>query len=182
VPDPTRLVARARVPLGYAFAIAVVIIARPTGSSLLWGSLIAVPGEALRVWSAGHLNKSREVTSSGPYRWLAHPLYVGSAVMALGLAVASNSAAVAVLIALYIVVTLTAAIRSEEAFLRGRFGADYDRYKSGRDTGAHNHRFSLSLAVANGEYRAAVGLAGAVLLLVVKALYDGTFWPTAGTP
>ena len=29
---------------------------------------VAALGEALRIWAAGHLNKSREVTSSGPYR------------------------------------------------------------------------------------------------------------------
>ena len=41
-------------------------------------------GEALRMWAAGHLNKSREVTSSGPYRFVAHPLYVGSSMMGAG--------------------------------------------------------------------------------------------------
>ena len=30
-------------------------------------------------------NKAREVTSSGPYRWFAHPLYVGSSIMGAGL-------------------------------------------------------------------------------------------------
>ena len=54
---------------------------------------VALAGEALRIWAAGHLNKSREVTSSGPYRWFAHPLYVGSSVMGVGLAIASGQRA-----------------------------------------------------------------------------------------
>ncbi len=57
------------------------------------GRRCAIAGEALRIWAAGHLNKSREVTSSGPYRWFAHPLYVGSSIMGVGLAVASGSVA-----------------------------------------------------------------------------------------
>ncbi len=51
------------------------------------------------IWAAGHLNKSREVTASGPYRWVAHPLYVGSSIMGVGLAIASGSLIVAVVIA-----------------------------------------------------------------------------------
>ena len=90
---------------------------------------MAVAGEAIRVWAAGHLNKSREVTRSGPYRFVAHPLYLGSSVIGAGLAVASGSVAVVVIVAAYLAITLTAAIRSEEAFLRRTFGGDYDEYR-----------------------------------------------------
>ena len=38
-------------------------------------------GEALRIWAAGHLEKGREVTASGPYRWTRHPLYLGSTII-----------------------------------------------------------------------------------------------------
>ena len=68
---------------------------QPAGRSL-WALSLAMAGEALRFWAAGHLNKSREVTASGPYRWIAHPLYVGSSIMGAGLAIASHSTVVAV--------------------------------------------------------------------------------------
>ena len=51
--------------------------------------------------------------------------------MGLGLAIACDSIPVAVLIAIYLVTTLTAAIKSEEAFLRRTFGEQYDLYRSG---------------------------------------------------
>ena len=70
--------ARLRVALGFVCGALVLWLAQPTAGSLLAGGAVAVVGEALRIWAAGHLNKSREVTSSGPYRWFAHPLYVGS--------------------------------------------------------------------------------------------------------
>ncbi|MDR1990201.1 MAG: isoprenylcysteine carboxylmethyltransferase family protein [Acidobacteriaceae bacterium] len=171
--------ARARVPLGFLFAILVLWLAAPTGRSLVIGSVIAVIGEALRIWAAGHLNKSREVTVSGPYRWFAHPLYVGSAVMGVGLAVASGSVMVAALVATYLAVTIGAAIRSEEAFLRQKFGDRYDRYRRGIDDDRiaveRRRRFSLAQAIANREYRAMTGVVAAVLLLLLKAAYNGMF-------
>src|SRR5580765_597027 len=90
VPDLTRRLARLRVPLGFLCAIVVLWLAQPTGRSLLWGSLLAMVGESLRLWAAGHLNKSREVTTSGPYRWIGHPLYAGSLIMGAGLAIAAD--------------------------------------------------------------------------------------------
>jgi hypothetical protein len=165
----------------------VLVLARPTKTSLAAGLAVALFGEALRVWAAGHLNKAREVTSSGPYRWVPHPLYIGSSIMGLGLAIMSANAVAAALIAIYLATTLTAAIRTEEAFLRAKFGDGYDRYRRGvrpatdsrRPT--HDHRrFTVAQAVANGEHRTLLGVAVAVLLLVLKATYNGLFGWTGG--
>src|SRR5262249_31014799 len=109
-----------------------------------------------------------------------HPLYVGSSVMGAGLAVASANPVAAVLIALYLGVTLRAAIRNEEAFLRRTVGEQYQRHRAERGA-ARERRFRFAPAMANKEYRALVGLVGAMLLLVLKATYNGTFWRAAGT-
>jgi protein-S-isoprenylcysteine O-methyltransferase Ste14 len=175
VSDLVLVLARLRVPLGFLAAVAVLWLARPTAASLAAGSAIAIVGQGLRIWAAGHLNKSREVTSSGPYRWLAHPLYVGSSIMGVGLAVAGNRSIVAAIVVIYLGVTIGAAIRKEEAFLRQRFGDGYGRYKAGGRTAGPMRRFSLSQVIANREYRAMLGLAGAMLLLIFKATYNGTF-------
>ena len=162
--------ARWRVTLGFVFGALVLWLARPTAATLSAGVPVALAGEALRVWAAGHLNKSREVTASGPYRWFAHPLYVGSSVMGAGLAIASGSAGIAVLIGAYLAATLTAAIKSEEAFLNRTFGETYVRYRRGdqdaRDTG---RRFSWAQARANREHRTIIGLALAILLLAIRS-------------
>ena len=157
--------ARFRVPFGFALAAFVLWLAQPTGESLLAGGGIACVGEAVRVWAAGHINKSREVTASGPYRWLRHPLYAGSSIMGLGLAVASNRVSVGVVIAVYLAVTITVAVKAEEAFLRSRFGDAYDRYRAGSVT---VRRFSARQAIANREYRAVAGLLLVMLTLTVK--------------
>ncbi|HWW88346.1 MAG TPA: methyltransferase, partial [Vicinamibacterales bacterium] len=128
---------------------------------------------------------SREVTMSGPYRWLAHPLYVGSSIMGAGLAIASANLVTAALVTIYLAAAVTAAVRREEAFLRRSFGARYERYRSASAgeaaTVEARRRFSAARAMANREHRAAIGLAVAVLLLLLKATYNGSFWPAAGT-
>lgn len=169
--------ARRRVPLGFACGVAVLALARPTAASIAAGMSMAVLGEALRFWAAGHLNKSREVTVSGPYRWTAHPLYMGSSIMGAGLAVSCASVAAAIVIAAYLATTLTAAIRREESFLRATFGVAYDRYRraASTDRSAAHRRFSTAQAIANGEHRTVLGLAAALLLLFLKATYNGVF-------
>jgi protein-S-isoprenylcysteine O-methyltransferase Ste14 len=156
---------RRRVTIGFLLGAPVLWLARPTDATLVAGVAIAVVGEALRIWAAGHLTKAQEVTTSGPYRWLAHPLYLGSSVIGAGLAIASASVVVALLIAVYFVATLTASIRSERAFLGSQSAS-----------GRADQRFSWSRAMANHEHRALVGVLAAVLLLVWKATYNNAFW------
>jgi len=160
--------ARLRVPLGFALAVVVFLLARPTRDSLLWGAIVAALGEAMRFWAAGHLEKGREVTSSGPYRWVRHPLYLGSAIIGIGLAVACASWVVAAIIAAYLVATFTAAIRTEERDLRARFGDAYDTYCEGGST--MTRAFSAARALRNREHRAAAGLALGLLLLWGRTL------------
>ena len=173
------LLARLRTRLGLVFGVAAFWLAEPTPRSIAVGAAIAALGEALRIWAAGHLHKSSEVTASGPYRWVAHPLYVGSSVLGVGLAVASASLAVTLLIAVYLGATIAAAVRTEEAFLRGQFDGAYQRYKAGHAS-TPARRFSLERAIANGEHRTLAGIAAAVLLLALKATYNGLFWRVTG--
>jgi protein-S-isoprenylcysteine O-methyltransferase Ste14 len=164
-----RLLARRRVPLGFASAAAALLLARPTWATWGAGLAIAALGEAFRIWAAGHLEKSREVTRSGPYRFTGHPLYVGSTIIALGVVVASNRAAVAAVAAAYMGATIAAAVRTEEAFLRRAFGDEYDDYRDSRAE-PMPRRFSWARAMRNREYRAAMGVGIGFALLAVRIL------------
>lgn len=160
-------IARLRVPLGFLFAGIVLWLADPTPRTLLAGAVIALAGEAVRIWAAGHLEKGREVTSSGPYALTRHPLYLGSSLIALGLAIASASAIVAAIVIGYMALTLTAAIRTEEAHLTEKFGAAYPAYRAGQ--ASVERRFSLERAMRNREYRAAAGVLLVLAFLAWKA-------------
>ena len=161
--------ARRRVALGWIAVVATIVLARPTWMTWRIGLAIAAAGEIVRVWAAGHLEKGREVTRSGPYRFTRHPLYVGSSIMALGIVIAARSGVVAILAALYMSSTLTAAIRTEEAFLRRAFGDTYDRYRDWSAEPMRRH-FSLARAMRNREYRAMAGLAAGFALLALKVI------------
>jgi protein-S-isoprenylcysteine O-methyltransferase Ste14 len=163
-----RRIARFRVPLGFVFGLVALWRSQPTPRSLAIGAGVALLGEAIRVWAAGHLEKGREVTSSGPYGFSRHPLYVGSTIIGAGLMIAASSVLVSAMVTVYLAVTLTAAIRTEEAHLTEKFGTAYPEYREGR-TAIDRRTFSIARVVRNREYRAIAGLAIALAVLAWKA-------------
>ncbi|CAN5890310.1 hypothetical protein BH18ACI5_BH18ACI5_21110 [soil metagenome] len=163
-------IARLRVPVGFLFGVVVLWLADPTRRTLLIGGAIALCGELFRIWAAGHLEKGREVTISGPYRLTRHPLYFGSTLIGVGLAVAAANVGVAVIVIAYLAITLTAAIRTEEAHLTEKFGSAYPEYRAGKTADAQRD-FSLERAMRNREYRAAIGVVMVFLVLCGKVLW-----------
>ena len=164
-----RFLVRYRVALGFACAVAAFALARPTPVSLATGLAVALAGEAIRVWAAGHLEKGTEITTSGPYRLVRHPLYLGSAIMGIGFMVAARDLVVTLVVSAYLALTLIAAIRSEEALLDDRFKGGYSAWRGGT-VAASGRRFSVDRVVANREYRAWLGLAAGMSVL---------FWRTS---
>jgi protein-S-isoprenylcysteine O-methyltransferase Ste14 len=164
------LLARWRVFLGFVFAVVVLYLATPTLLTLGIGALIAIAGESIRLWAAGHLEKSKEVTQSGPYQYTRHPLYLGSSLIGIAIAIASNRLIVGAIVVAYLALTLTAAMRSEEAHLREKFGDAYDAYAQNR--GPHVSRaFSWARAIHNREHHTIAGLAAGLMLLAAKIYF-----------
>jgi len=167
VADVLHWIARRRVTLGFVCGAVAAWLARPTYRSMMVGLAVAGVGEALRIWAAGHLEKGREVTMTGPYRFTRHPLYLGSTIMGLGLAIAAHSVSVAVLVLGYLGITLAAAISREEEHLTEKFGGAYPAYRDGLARG-EARRFSVRRAARNREYRALIGLFVAFALLALR--------------
>ena len=162
--------ARVRVPLGFVCGVAALCLAHPTWASLAAGVWLAAAGEAIRVWAAGHLEKGREVTTSGPYRFTGHPLYLGSTLIGVGVAVASHS------------VdrrghrrALPRARRSARRFAARRRGCgrssarEYVEYRAGRGRATRAGGSAWRGRVRNREHRAVAGLAAVMILLALKA-------------
>ena len=169
-----RMLTRYRVALGALMAALTVWWSRPTPRSLLLGAGLVAAGTALRVWAAGHVEKSREVTSSGPYRFTRHPLYLGSTLLGLGIAVSANHLWLGLAVVAYLVLTLGAASRSEEAHLREKFGAAYDAYAA-RRAPPSDRRFSWARAIGNREHHAVAGTLAGLALLALKVWYTQRF-------
>jgi protein-S-isoprenylcysteine O-methyltransferase Ste14 len=162
-----RGLARLRVPLGFVAAAIAFVFVRPTGASWLLGAPLALAGEALRVWAAGHIEKGREITRSGPYRFVRHPLYLGSSLIGLGFVVAANSALVAAVVTLYLGLTLVSAMRLEEAHLDEKFSGAYSAYRAGQ-AAAPRRPFSWARVAGNREHPAMFGLVMAFAYLLLR--------------
>jgi Phospholipid methyltransferase len=121
---------RWRVRLGYPVAILYWLLARPTHHWIAMGAAVAGLGIMIRTIAAGHLSKDRELATSGPYARTRNPLYLGSAFLAAGFAIAGHSWWAAALVVLYFAVFYYAVMRNEECDLRSRFGVVFDEYAS----------------------------------------------------
>jgi protein-S-isoprenylcysteine O-methyltransferase Ste14 len=164
-----KTIARLRVPLGFVFGLIVLWLAQPTPRTVAVGGVVALFGEFVRIWAAGHLEKGREVTSSGPYGLTRHPLYLGSTVIAIGLVIAAADLWVSIIVLGYLAITYTAAIRTEEAHLTEKFGAAYPQYRAGQMSVKRS--FSLERALkTNREYRSAIGVLAVLAILGWKLL------------
>src|SRR6267143_2056567 len=95
---------RWRVRLGYPLAIAVLWFSQPTPRSILPGALVGFAGLLVRAYAAGYLHKQEVLTVTGPYAYTRNPLYLGSAVLAVGAGIATRSwTSVAILIVYFAV-------------------------------------------------------------------------------
>lgn len=170
---------RWRVPLGFVAAAVLIVAARPHRLSLLLGLPLAVLGLAVRATAAGHIRKNEALATTGPYRFTRNPLYLGSAILALGLVVAAASWLLAALALAMLVGIYLPVIRREEQYLAQRFGAEFEAYAARvprlwpswpvrRVSGGHG--FSLTLYLKHREYQALLGFLAIALVLIAKWL------------
>jgi protein-S-isoprenylcysteine O-methyltransferase Ste14 len=167
---------RYRVPAGWIVGVLVVALARPTPSSLLLGLPLAVLGEGLRIWASGHIEKTKCLATGGPYAHSCNPLYVGSLLIALGVALACASPWVVVAVAAYFLAFYPSVMREEAAFLAAKFPDEHAAWSAAvplfwpRPTpgGPRASRFEWARVGMNREWRTAAALpllAGLLLAL-----------------
>ncbi len=171
----------------YAFVGALVWFSRPRASTVTIGFLVAAVGEATRFWAAGHLLKTQELVTSGPYRYTRNPLYLGRLLILTGLGVActlpygANWLVLLLGYAVFFFYYLPRKERVEPARLRDLHGEPFDRYfravpalfprltpYDGGSTGA----WSSDRMLRNREHWMIVGVSAVFLFLLWKA-----YWP-----
>lgn len=170
-----------RVPAGWVVGLLLLALARPTAVSLAVGLPLAVLGEAVRLWASGHIEKTRSLATGGPYAHTRNPLYLGSALLALGFAAASASPVVVLATLAYYVAFYPPVIREESAFLRERFGDAYAGWASAvpaffprlTPAGPRETRFVWARVAENREGRTAAALPAVVALLFARSV----LWP-----
>jgi protein-S-isoprenylcysteine O-methyltransferase Ste14 len=180
-----KIARRIRVPLGFVTAAVYlfeVVRHPPHPAAVEWSLVLVLPGLALRAFASGTVKKNRELTVTGPYAYTRNPLYLGSALMVAGFAVALLNWRLALLLGCGFAIIYTPVIASEERFLRATFPVfdDYRRHvprliprltpakfnqgkglSSGSQSGtqASAAGFSFGLYREHREYNAALGAA-----------------------
>jgi protein-S-isoprenylcysteine O-methyltransferase Ste14 len=110
------------------------------GDAIRWlGVILFAAGGALRIWPVFVLGNrfsglvaiqpGHRLVTTGIYRVIRHPSYLGLLISSLGWGLAFRSG-IGVLLAGLLVPPLLARIRAEEKLLRSQFGAEYDSYRA----------------------------------------------------
>jgi len=172
------LPSRLRVPLGYVAGLVVLVLARPSPLLLAVGLAVATAGEAIRIWASGHIEKTRILATGGPYAHSRNPLYFGSILMALGVAIASASPWVILALVVYLAAFYPAVVRSEAAYLMEKFPREYEEWSRAvplflpglTPGGPRRSRFEWARVGMNKEWRTALAVPAVALLLFLRSL------------
>jgi protein-S-isoprenylcysteine O-methyltransferase Ste14 len=174
--------ARLRVPMGFILSLLVIFFLRPSSAMLFSiGISISLIGLLIRMWAAGCINKAKILATTGPYALVRHPLYLGSALLAIGfsLSVTNYNKLLPTLfiwgiVTSYFSFIYSSTIKKEERHLAENFGPDWITYKEKtpafipyRLKSIKNMSlctYSVARYIKNKEYNAAVGWLAVTLL------------------
>ncbi|MDD3628106.1 MAG: isoprenylcysteine carboxylmethyltransferase family protein [bacterium] len=165
-----------RTKLGFLAAVILVLFSAESVPVrlLIPGLVLIVIGELIRLWSAGHLKKTKEITCSGPYKYTRNPLYIGSFFILIGFLIMLQNWIIAVVIFPLFLIIYPLTIKKEERHLLEKFGDDFQRYmesvpriipilKAGEFSS--EDKFNFQLMLKNREYQGVLGALGLTLIL-----------------
>src|SRR5260370_11983025 len=169
---------RWRVRLGYPLAMAVLYFSRPAPRSILLGAFVGLIGLWLRAYAAGYLHKQEVLTVTGPYAYTRNPLYLGSAILALGAGIATRSWISGLIFIIYFAVFYSIVMRREANELHLRHGASFEDYAravplfiprltAAKLPGDSAGSYSFAQYKKNQEWQAAVGFLLLLFFLLV---------------
>ncbi len=171
---------RLRLPLGFLLAALYLAFGpRPSPLTLAVGGGLALVGLAIRAWAAGHIVKNDRLATTGPYAHTRNPLYFGSFLIAAGFAIAAHWSLLLVVVAFFVLV-YGPTIEKERVKISARFPDEYARWQQNvpafvprptpwRDPMVvETDRFSPSLYMRHGEWRAGLGFILALGWLVLR--------------
>ncbi len=118
-----------------------ILFARPTWESLLFGFVIVLMGEALRFWGVSIAGSETRTTgsvggtfliTSGPFAYVRNPLYLGNMLLYLGVGVMSLALFpwLQIVALLWFYFQYSMIVAEEEGYLAARFGTDYAEYRN----------------------------------------------------
>jgi protein-S-isoprenylcysteine O-methyltransferase Ste14 len=171
---------KTRVPFGTVFGIIFLLLLHPSTNSLQIGAVIALAGMLLRLWAAGHIEKGKVLTQSGPYAFTRNPLYLGSFFMALGIILAGQGYWLLLPFAIFFTLFYFPVMRAEEQELLQGYGERFVEYSRSvplfipgiRKTASVSSTFLWSRVFRNREHRTIAGLLLAETVLILLRILN----------
>ncbi|MFA5339913.1 MAG: isoprenylcysteine carboxylmethyltransferase family protein [Candidatus Omnitrophota bacterium] len=112
----------------YPFAVVFIIFANCDDRSLRYGIWFIAAGELIRMWANGYAIKTEKLTTSGPYAFVRHPLYLGTLLLVTGFVIFLRVYYVGAALLAVMAIVYTGTIKEEEELL-GRKFKEYAAYK-----------------------------------------------------
>ncbi|MFN3873611.1 MAG: methyltransferase family protein [Ignavibacterium sp.] len=121
------------------FLILMIVFENASVSSLITGFVIALVGEAIRLWGVSWAGSETRTTGkvggtyliiSGPFAYVRNPLYVGNILIYLGLGIMSYAMFpyLQIIALLFFIFQYYLIVKAEEEYLFNTFGEQYKKY------------------------------------------------------
>jgi len=135
------------------------------------GMVLILAGVTLRVWAQQHLRhrlrQAMRLTTSGPYRFIRNPLYVGNTLVCVGATFLSELLWWVPVTLAWCCILYAFVVRFEEKHLQGLYGAQYQEYRSSVPRW-FPRRFSFdNLGMMNNNLWASLRAESAGLLIIL---------------
>lgn len=112
----------------YPFGFFVLLFGFCDERSVRAGIGYVIAGLLIRLWSNGYAIKNDKLTISGPYAFVRNPLYLGTFLVALGMAVVLKTGWAGVVFLLAMAFMYRKTINDEQGMLTAKFGDAYRKY------------------------------------------------------
>jgi protein-S-isoprenylcysteine O-methyltransferase Ste14 len=128
--DRIKRFSRLRFAVLYPLGVYLVFFTAPDDRSTVLGVSVMAVGMFMRLWSNGYAIKLDKLTTSGPYAFVRNPLYLGTALILLGLVLMLKAFLIGLIFFAVIIAAYIRTIRNEEKMLADKFGKDYLDYRA----------------------------------------------------
>ena len=121
--------------VGIGFLFVLTLLGQPgvgdaARTMFLLGTVFVVLGILVRLWASGHVKKDQTLTTTGPYGYVRHPLYVGNHLITLGFCIASGLLWSFIAWALIALIFYPGTIAHEDEVLQRLFGQAWERWRA----------------------------------------------------
>jgi len=115
----------------YPLGVWAVISSYSTDESIIRSIWIILLGLGIRSWANCYAIKVEKLTTSGPYAYIRHPLYLGSFLVMVGFLIMLNVNWIGIILFVLVVIGIAykMTVREEERILIDKFGNEYIKYQ-----------------------------------------------------